>query len=57
MDSGLECLRAVAQGYNYSYTKIDLEINFQYNFMNSGMQSSWGLDGCARWRKYQLQLQ
>ena len=47
----LEWLRAVAQGYNYSYNKIESGSNFQNNLMSWGINMGWGLDGCARWRK------
>ena len=54
MDLGLGWLRAAAQGYNYSYNKTKLGSNFQKNFMGLGLNLSWGLDGCARWRKVTL---
>ena len=44
-------LRSVAQGYNYSYIKIELGGKFQRNLMSWGIKLNWGLDGCARWRK------
>ena len=47
---GFGWLRAVARCYNYSYSKMELWINFQMNFMSCGVQRSWGLDGCALWR-------
>ena len=47
----LGCLRAVAQGYKYNYNSIELESNFQMNLRRSGITLSWGLDGCAPWRK------
>ena len=50
--SGLGWLRAVARGYNYGYSKIELGSNFQNNNIKScGVIWSWGLDGCAWWRK------
>ena len=48
---GLGWLRAVAQGYSYSYNNIDLGSNFERNEQTIGIQLGWGLDGCARWRK------
>ena len=48
---GLGWLRAVAQGYKYSYNKIKLANNFQRNLMSWQVTFSWGLDGCVRLRK------
>ena len=48
---GLGWLRAVAQGYNYNYNKIELVSNFQNNLKSWAVKLGWGLDGCARWRK------
>ena len=48
---GLGWLRAVVQGYNYSYNKIELGSNFQKHSKSWRVNWSWGLDGCARWRK------
>ena len=31
--------------------KIGLGRNLQNNLKSSGLNASWGLDGCARWRK------
>ena len=50
MGLGLGWLRAVAQGYNYSYNKIELGNNFQKILMSWRVKWGWGLDGCARWR-------
>ena len=47
---GLGWLRAVAQGYNYSCSKIEFVSNFQRNLKSWEVECSWGLDGCARWR-------
>ena len=47
---GLGWLRAAAQGYNYSCSKICLGFSFQNN-LQSLVKFGWGLDGCARWRK------
>ena len=41
----------MAQGFSYSFNKIDLDSNFQNNFKSWGVKLVWGLDGCARWRK------
>ena len=48
---GLGWLRAVAQGFNYNYTKIELGRNFVKNLKSFGIKLGWGLDGCARWRE------
>ena len=48
---GLGWLRAVAQGYTYSYNKIEFGSNFQMNLISLGLQWGWGLDGGARCRK------
>ena len=51
MELGLGWLRAVAQGYSCSCSKIELGNNFQRNSNSLEVTLSWGLDGCARWRK------
>ena len=51
MQLGRGWLRAVAQGYNYSYNKIESGSNFQQNLTSLVITCGWGLDGCARWRK------
>ena len=51
MELVLGWLRAVAQGYNYSYNKIEWWSNLQTNLKSWGVNFGWGLDGCARWRK------
>ena len=48
---GLGRLRAVAQGYNYNYNKIELGSNFQNSLMSCVVKFGWGLDGCPRRRK------
>ena len=48
---GLGWLRAVAQGCNYSYNKIKFGCNCQRKLKSLRINLSWGLDGCARWRK------
>ena len=48
---GLGRLRAVAQGYSYSYNNIKLRCTFQNNLMSWGLKWDGVLDGCARWRK------
>ena len=48
---GLGLLRAVAQGYNYSCSKIELARDFQKNLKSWGVTLGWDVDGCARWRK------
>ena len=47
---GLGWLRAVAQGFNYSYNNIEGWSKFQKNLRSWGVTLGWGLDGCARWR-------
>ena len=47
---GLGWLRAVAQGYNYNYSKIELGSNFPRDSMSLGIKSNRSVDGCARWR-------
>ena len=44
-------LRAVAQGYSYSWNKIDLGSNSQNNLKSCRLNLGWVLDGCARRRK------
>ena len=56
LELGLGWLRAVAQGYNYSYNNIQLGSNFQMNLTSLGIQLDWGLDGCARRRKFTITL-
>ena len=51
MGLGLGWLRAVAQGYIYSYIKIELVSNFHKILRSWGVKLGRGLDGCARWRK------
>ena len=51
MGLGLGWLRAVAQGYNYNYNKMELWNNFQNNLKSLRINLGWGLDGRARWRK------
>ena len=53
---GLELgwLRAAAQGYNYSYNKIELGIGFQKNPKSWRVNRGWGLDGWARWRRFRV---
>ena len=51
MGLGLGWLRAAAQSYNYSYSKLQLGCNFQNNLKRWKVNCGWGLDGCARWRK------
>ena len=43
----------MAQGYtyNYNYKKIALRINFHKHLIRLNTTLTWGLDGCARWRK------
>ena len=53
MQLGLGWLRAVAPGYNYD--KIEFG-KFQMNLNSFGIKLSWGLDGCARWRKATLTI-
>ena len=48
MELGLGWLRAVAQGYSYICTKIELVSNVQRNSMSLGITWSGCLDGCAR---------
>ena len=48
---GLGWLRAVAQGYNYIYNKMESGSDFQKNFKSYRIKLGWGLDGCARRRK------
>ena len=55
MELGLGCLRAVAQGYNYSYNKIELGGNFQMNLTSLGVKWRWGLDGPRGGARIQLQ--
>ena len=55
MGLGLGWLRAAAQGYNYTYNNIELGSSFQKHCLNNwGVKWSWGLDGCARWRKFTI---
>ena len=56
MGLGLGWLRAVEQGYSYSYNKIGLVRNFQKNLMSWGVKFGLGLDGCARQRKVTIKL-
>ena len=56
LEFGLGWLRAVAQGYNYSYNKIILESTFQLNLISFETKLNWGSDGCARWRKVTLTI-
>ena len=44
-------LRAVAQGDNYNYNKIELGSNVQRIANSYTIKLSWGVDGCARSRK------
>ena len=53
---GLGWLRWEAQGYSYSYIKIELESKVERNFKSFGIQLNWGLDGCARWRKVTITI-
>ena len=53
---GLGWLRAVAQGYNYKCNTIELGSDFQKNCRSCGIKLSWGLDGCARWRKVTITI-
>ena len=48
---GLGWLRAVTQGYNYSYNKTQLKQKTQMDLNRCGLKLSWGFDGGARWRK------
>ena len=47
---GLGWVRAMAQGYNYSYCESELGSNFQNNLNRLVVKLGWGLDGCALWR-------
>ena len=53
MELGIGWPRAPAQGYSYpcSCIKIKLTCNFQMNLKSWGVNSSWGLDSCARLRQ------
>ena len=51
IELGLGWLRVVAQGYNYSCSKMELVSNFQNNLKSCIVQLGWGVDGCVRWRK------
>ena len=56
MKLGLGCLCAVALGYNYSFSKIELVSNLQKKFKSWEVKLGWGLDGCARWGKVTIQV-
>ena len=47
MGLGLGWLRAVAQGHNYSYNKLELGSNFQNDFQYFWKNNELGL-GCLR---------
>ena len=51
MGLGLGWLRAVAQAYNFSYIKLELESDLHKNLKSWGIKFGWGMDGCARWCK------
>ena len=36
--------------------KMKLDSNCKNNLMSSGIQWSWGLDGCERWRKVKITI-
>ena len=46
----LSTVQAALTGLTIKKT-IEFENNFHRNLKSSGMKWSWGLDGCARWRK------
>ena len=56
LELGLGRLRAMAQGYKYSYINIEVVINFQKNLTSCGIKLGWGLDGCARWREVTITI-
>ena len=53
---GREWLRAVAQGYIYSYNKIELGSNFKKNVKNLGVILRWGFDGYSRLREVTITI-
>ena len=56
MELGFGWLRAVAQGYIYSYNKNELMSSFQKNLMSWGVQSGWGFGGGARSHKVTIKV-
>ena len=57
MELGLGWLRAVAQGYNYSYNKMKLGSTFKHNLKSWNITFGWGfglLRAVAQGNKIQL---